>query len=114
MDVDTGQVLPTTPKKVSFAPDSKPPQSESSTTSALTSAISESQTKPAEEADPKVDGIIGQLEIHQSGAVKLRLGNGIVMDVCLITTVELWGHPLIFPVGDSGYPTFIFTACCLY
>jgi DNA-directed RNA polymerase III subunit RPC4 len=28
-----------------------------------------------------VDGVIGQLEIYQSGAVKMRLGNGILLDV---------------------------------
>jgi len=29
-----------------------------------------------------VDGVIGQLEIYQSGAVKMRLANGILLDVC--------------------------------
>lgn len=38
------------------------------------------QTK-VEKEEPKIDGIIGQLEIYESGAVKMRLGNGIVMDV---------------------------------
>jgi DNA-directed RNA polymerase III subunit RPC4 len=31
-----------------------------------------------------VDGIIGQLEIHRSGAVKMRLANGILLDVCAV------------------------------
>lgn len=31
--------------------------------------------------DSKVDGIIGRLEIYQSGAVKMRLANGILLDV---------------------------------
>lgn len=29
----------------------------------------------------KVDGVVGQLEVYESGAVKMRLANGIVMDV---------------------------------
>jgi DNA-directed RNA polymerase III subunit RPC4 len=28
-----------------------------------------------------VDGVIGQLEIYRSGAVKMRLANGILLDV---------------------------------
>jgi DNA-directed RNA polymerase III subunit RPC4 len=40
---------------------------------------------PAPDEKPKVappiDGVIGQLEMYKSGAVKMRLGNGIVMDV---------------------------------
>ena len=31
-----------------------------------------------------VDGIIGRLEIHRSGAVKMRLANGIILDVCAV------------------------------
>lgn len=34
-----------------------------------------------EEEEVKVDGIVGQLEVYQSGAVKMRFGNGIVYDV---------------------------------
>ena len=38
---------------------------------------------------PVLDGVIGQLEIHRSGAIKMRLGNGIVYDVCVY-------KPLVF------------------
>ncbi|RDB20935.1 DNA-directed RNA polymerase III subunit rpc4 [Hypsizygus marmoreus] len=31
--------------------------------------------------EPKVDGVIGRLEIYRSGAVKMRLANGILLDV---------------------------------
>jgi DNA-directed RNA polymerase III subunit RPC4 len=33
------------------------------------------------EPDPKVEGVIGHLEVYRSGVVKMRLGNGIVLDV---------------------------------
>ncbi len=37
---------------------------------------------PAEEKEkPVVDGTIGRLEIYRSGAVKMRLANGILLDV---------------------------------
>ena len=34
--------------------------------------------------DPPVDGIIGQLELYRSGAIKMRLSNGILLDVSLL------------------------------
>lgn len=67
-------------KKVSFAPDSKPAAPEPSARASTTAA---GQPK-ADETQLKVDGVIGQLEVHRSGAVKMRLGNGIVLDVCVI------------------------------
>ncbi|KAA1468820.1 hypothetical protein DENSPDRAFT_815390 [Dentipellis sp. KUC8613] len=60
-------------KHVSFATDTKPP-------AAGTASRPESVDKEPEPPE-HVDGIIGQLEIYQSGAVKMRLANGIVMDV---------------------------------
>ena len=53
-------------KKVTFAEDVKPAATEN---------------VEAEQGPVPVDGVIGQLEIHRSGAVKMRLANGIVMDV---------------------------------
>lgn len=61
-------------KKVSFAPDVKPPASEAGT------PVPDA-TKVQEAAQPKLDGIIGRLEIHQSGAVRMRLENGKLLDV---------------------------------
>ncbi|KZV72232.1 hypothetical protein PENSPDRAFT_742865 [Peniophora sp. CONT] len=62
-------------KGVSFAQGTKPGQATAKT--------------PAEEAAPEeqeyFDGVIGQLEVHRSGAVKMRLANGIVMDVTAAT-----------------------------
>ena len=55
-------------KKVTFAEDTKPPANGA-----------DSSEKAAE--NTKLDGVAGQLEIYESGAVKMRLKNGIVMDV---------------------------------
>jgi hypothetical protein len=37
--------------------------------------------KDKDAPDPKLDGIIGRLEIYRSGVVKMRIGNDIVLDV---------------------------------
>jgi len=55
-------------KRVSFSADTKPP-----------AAVPEDVDK--EKPPAHVDGAIGQLEIYQSGAVKMRLANGILLDV---------------------------------
>ena len=66
------------PKKVTFAiPDG------------LGRGATTPSTKPEDStaekiADPPVDGIIGQLELYRSGAVKMRLANGILLDVSLL------------------------------
>lgn len=59
----------TTPstKKVSFAPDVKDE--------------GQSAATPTKE---ELDGVIGHLEIYRSGARKMRLANGIVLDVCFL------------------------------
>jgi len=66
------------PKKVTFA-----------TPDGLGSGTATPTTKPddytAEKIpDPFVDGIIGQLELYRSGAIKMRLANGILLDVSLL------------------------------
>ncbi len=55
-------------KRVSFSADTKPP-----------AAVPEDVDK--EKPPAHVDGVIGQLEIYQSGAVKMRLADGILLDV---------------------------------
>jgi DNA-directed RNA polymerase III subunit RPC4 len=57
-------------KRVSFSADTKPP-----------AAVPEDVDE--EKPPAHVDGKIGQLEIYQSGAVKMRLENGILLDVSL-------------------------------
>jgi len=68
------------PKKVTFAtPDGL----------GLGSGTATPTAKPDDSAadkipDPPVDGIIGQLEVYHSGAIKMRLANGILLDVSLL------------------------------
>ncbi|KAF8449049.1 RNA polymerase III RPC4-domain-containing protein [Boletus edulis BED1] len=63
-------------RKVSFAADTKSPASPSGSTVGTTQVALDT---PKEK--PKVDGMIGQLEVYRSGMVKMRLGNGIVLNV---------------------------------
>ncbi|KAI0352301.1 hypothetical protein OH77DRAFT_798124 [Trametes cingulata] len=74
-------------KKVTFAEDTKPP---APAAAAAPAAGAAAEDKTAEQA--KVDGVIGQLEIYESGAVKLRMGNGIVMDVTAATQPSFLQH----------------------
>ena len=59
-------------KRVSFSADTKPP-----------AAVPEDVDK--EKPPANVDGVIGQLETYQSGAVKMRLANGILLDVSALS-----------------------------
>ncbi|KAF7770628.1 hypothetical protein Agabi119p4_6602 [Agaricus bisporus var. burnettii] len=65
-------------KRVSFAPDTKQPTTPSS---------SRPSTAPPSELpkEEPIDGVIGQLEVYKSGAVKIRLANGILFDVSAAT-----------------------------
>lgn len=74
MDVD---VVPDATKKVSFAPDVKP---ELTPASSRTASVVPSEVE-ATKAVP-LDGVIGRLEVYKSGAVKIRLADGILLDVC--------------------------------
>ncbi|KAH9945719.1 RNA polymerase III RPC4-domain-containing protein [Amylocystis lapponica] len=69
------------PKKVTFADDTKSPAPAGS------AAAPDGPPEPAfiDKGDQKIDGVIGQLEIYESGAVKMRLANGMVMDVSAAT-----------------------------
>ncbi|KAJ3788773.1 RNA polymerase III RPC4-domain-containing protein [Lentinula aff. detonsa] len=59
-------------KKVTFAPDVK-----------VETEVQPSSRSPSAPAETKeeLDGVIGYLEVYRSGARKIRLGNGIVLDV---------------------------------
>ncbi|KAI9511611.1 RNA polymerase III RPC4-domain-containing protein [Russula earlei] len=59
-------------KRVSFSADTKPP--------AVMPEDVDKERPPAH-----VDGVIGQLEMYQSGAVKMRLANDILLDVTAAT-----------------------------
>ena len=60
-------------KKVTFAPDVK-----AASTSGTSTPVTVTETIPGNSI---VDGVIGQLEIHKSGAVRMRLENGMLFDV---------------------------------
>ncbi|KAJ7449538.1 RNA polymerase III RPC4-domain-containing protein [Mycena latifolia] len=45
-----------------------------------------------EEESPVIDGIIGSLEVYRSGAVKMRLPNGILLDVTAATQPSFLQH----------------------
>ena len=72
-------------KKVTFAPDVKPASGPStpSTTPAPDGVKTEDSNAMASKAEPELDGVIGKLEIYQSGTVKIRLNNGILFDVSI-------------------------------
>ncbi|KAJ3990103.1 RNA polymerase III RPC4-domain-containing protein [Lentinula detonsa] len=59
-------------KKVTFAPDVK-----------VETEVQPSSRGPSAPAETKeeLDGLVGHLEVYRSGARKIRLGNGIVLDV---------------------------------
>lgn len=65
--------VPDKGKKVSFVDGVKPPGPDGPSGELTT----EETNKPK-----KIDGVIGQLEVHQSGMIKMRLSNGMVLDVC--------------------------------
>jgi DNA-directed RNA polymerase III subunit RPC4 len=71
-------------KKVSFAPDVK---SEAGSGPSTPATVSDAATPAPEKST--LDGAIGQLEIHRSGAVKMRLDNGMLFDVGTVPGVIL-------------------------
>jgi len=64
-------------RHVSFAEDTKEPAEGN---------VEHPEDVDEEKPPEHVDGIIGQLEVYQSGAVKMRLANGIVLDVRQLTS----------------------------
>jgi DNA-directed RNA polymerase III subunit RPC4 len=109
MEVDTttasAPAADATGKKVSFAPDAKP---DIASLSSRTPSVVPSEE--AKEAAP-IDGVIGQLEVYKSGAVKIRLANGILLDVrlpALQTIVTLIIHSSFRNnLGQRSYPTLL-------
>lgn len=88
-------------KKVDFAKEVK---SESRATKNI-------EVQKVEEA-PKVDGIIGQLETYRSGAVKMRLANGILFDVCVPVT-HLMGLAYWSVTGNCSDTTLFSSTSCV-
>ncbi|GJE90981.1 RNA polymerase III RPC4-domain-containing protein [Phanerochaete sordida] len=69
-------------KSVTFSDDTKPPAPDAP----------QDQAGEKSTAEEKVDGVVGQLEVYESGAVKMRLANGIVMDVSAATQPSFLQH----------------------
>ncbi|KAF9778434.1 RNA polymerase III RPC4-domain-containing protein [Thelephora terrestris] len=67
------------PKKVTFAI----PEGQGS--GAVTPTTKPDEPTAEKIPGPPIDGIIGQLELYRSGAVKMRLANGILLDVSAAT-----------------------------
>lgn len=92
-------------KTVTFSEDTKPPAPEGAAAPEV-----KQESQDAKAAEEKVDGVIGQLEVYQSGAVKMRLSNGIVLDVRPMT---LFLYPLTIlnysriQVNAATQPSFL-------
>lgn len=71
-----------TPKKVTFAT----PDDPGSGTITPTTKPDDSTAGTAPELP--VDGIIGQLELYRSGAIKMRLSNSLLLDVSLFRSAR--------------------------
>lgn len=73
-----GSATDTASRRVKFAADVKPEADPSSAPPAAAGVPAES----------KLDGNIGNLEIYASGAVKMRLHNGILLDVSVVSIIR--------------------------
>ncbi|KAF9268993.1 hypothetical protein L218DRAFT_953555 [Marasmius fiardii PR-910] len=80
-----------TPKKVSFASDVKPEKPDPS----------DSKKNQEQGSEQSLDGIIGRLEVYRSGAVKMRLANGILLDVAASTQPSFLQHAVAVDSGET-------------
>ena len=80
---DRKSTVPDKGKTVSFAEDVKPPAPNGShdTHETKTSNVTQDGGASSSTSGERLDGVIGQLEVHQSGMIKMRLNNGMLMDV---------------------------------
>ncbi|KAG7093882.1 hypothetical protein E1B28_007521 [Marasmius oreades] len=79
-------------KKVAFAPDVKPEQTNTS--------------EQKEDSERSIDGVIGRLEVYKSGDVKMRLANGILFDVTASTQPSFLQHAVSVDSGESRIIVF--------
>jgi DNA-directed RNA polymerase III subunit RPC4 len=73
------------PKKVTFTADVKPTDTGSTSTTSSRHVSAAPEASAPEQENVKIDGVIGQLEIYQSGKVKMRFENGFLLDVSVIS-----------------------------
>jgi hypothetical protein len=97
-------------KKVSFADDVKAGSLPGSARGSMAPPEPPAAVKPDE--NPLIDGIIGTLEVYRSGAVKMRLHNGILLDVTSFK-LFLYAPPSdAINQGNGGDATLVPSTCC--
>jgi len=85
-------------KRVSFAQDTKPPAAAGTPTPTGSTPAPAPTPAQGQEENVKLDGQIGQLEIYASGAVKMRMGNGILLDVTAATQPSFLQHAVYLDI----------------
>ncbi|KAK7030754.1 RNA polymerase III RPC4-domain-containing protein [Favolaschia claudopus] len=83
-------------KRVSFADDVKPPDSSRGST-----APPDADAPPKKPERTVIDGLIGTLEVYRSGAVKMRLHNGILLDVTAATQPSFLQHAVCLDLPEK-------------
>ncbi|KAJ7504555.1 RNA polymerase III RPC4-domain-containing protein [Mycena galericulata] len=83
-------------KRVSFADDVKPGSEPGSSRGSMAPPEA-----PKPEENPVIDGIIGSLEVYRSGAVKMRLKNGILLDVTAATQPSFLQHAVCLDLSQK-------------
>ncbi|KAJ6518623.1 RNA polymerase III RPC4-domain-containing protein [Mycena sanguinolenta] len=86
-------------KRVSFADDTKPESLPGSARGSM--APPDAPTDVKAEETPVIDGIIGDLEVYRSGAVKMRLQNGILLDVTAATQPSFLQHAVCLDLAEK-------------
>ncbi|KAJ6591743.1 RNA polymerase III RPC4-domain-containing protein [Mycena vulgaris] len=86
-------------KRVSFADDVKPGSLPGSSRGSM--APPETPVAGKAEETPVIDGIIGSLEVYRSGVVKMRLQNGILLDVTAATQPSFLQHAVCLDLPEK-------------
>ncbi|KAF5351547.1 hypothetical protein D9758_007173 [Tetrapyrgos nigripes] len=90
---NTAPAVSSSTKRVTFAEETKPESSQAATSA---------QTSDKDSTQPElVDGLIGKLEVYRSGLVKMRLTNGIVLDVTAATQPSFLQHAVEVNVEEK-------------
>lgn len=89
------------PKKVTFVTPDGPGSG------TATPNIKPDDPAAAKIPDPPVDGIIGQLEMYRSGGIKMRLTNGILLDVSFLQPIRVKSSTHHSQVSAATQPSFL-------
>ncbi|KAJ6474600.1 RNA polymerase III RPC4-domain-containing protein [Mycena vitilis] len=96
---DIPEVVDTGVKKVSFADDVKAGSLPGSARGSM--APPETPAVDKVEENPVIDGLIGTLEVYRSGAVKMRLQNGMLLDVTAATQPSFLQHAVCLDFAEK-------------